>query len=152
MQGGSRHNVFVFPDTTGVVYEFLIAKTIFNITVGRIKYSYDPHQFKRGQKLKYKESVVVFEGCGISEEDGIERIGISFSNGDIRRLPIEIAPVFQLVDSKRVSTEKQFKKYFSTTRAIQERRSDDHFWLAWQEAYEESVVLIPYRKGFSSGV
>ena len=122
LQGGSRHNVFVFPDTTGLVYEFLIAKTIFNITVGRIKYSYDPHQFKRGQKLKYKESVVVFEGCGISEEDGIERIGISFSNGDIRRLPIEIAPVFQLVDSKRVSTEKQFKKYFSTTRAIQEAK------------------------------
>ena len=122
LQGGSRHNVFVYPDTTGLVYEFLLAKTIFNITVGRIKYSYDPYQFKRGQKLKYKESVVVFEGCGINKEDGIERISVSFSNGDIRRLPIEIAPVFQLVDSKRVSTEKQFRKYFSTTRALQEAK------------------------------
>lgn len=122
LQGGSRHNVFVYPDTKGLIYEFLIAKTIYNITVGRIKYSYDPHQFRRGQKLKYKESVVVFEGCGIIEKDGRERISISFSNGDITRLPIEIAPVFQMVDSKRVSTEKQFRKYFSTTRAIQEAK------------------------------
>ena len=43
LNGDSRHNVFVYPDTTGLVYEFLIAKTIFNITVGRIKCSYDPH-------------------------------------------------------------------------------------------------------------
>ena len=50
LQAGSIHNVFVFPDTQDLVYEFLIAKTVYNITVGKIKYSYDPHLFKKGQK------------------------------------------------------------------------------------------------------
>ena len=124
LQSGSRHNVFVYPDTSELCYEFLIAKTVFNIMAGKIKYTYDPYQFKHGQKLKYKDSVVVFESCGMVDVRGDkrERICISFSGGEKRYLPIEIAPVFQLVDSKRISTEKHFRQFYSTSRAIQEAK------------------------------
>lgn len=123
LQSGSRHNVFIFPNTSDLVYEFLIAKTIYNITVGKIKYSYDPHLFKPGQKLKYKNCVVVFEKCEIDRNDHRERICVSFSDGTKSYLPIEIAPVFQLADSKRVSTYVSFKKNYDLYTAVEEAKS-----------------------------
>lgn len=122
LQSGSRHNVFVYPDTSELCYEFLIAKTVFNITVGKIKYSYDPHLFIKGQKLSYNGCVVVFEKCESNWKDGRERIGVSFSNGNITYLPIEIAPVFQLAESKRVSTEKRFYERYSARKALKEAK------------------------------
>lgn len=120
LQAGSIHNVFVFPDTQDLVYEFLIAKTVYNITVGKIKYSYDPHLFKKGQKLSYKNKVVVFEKCEIDKKDHRERICISFSDGMKYYLPIEIAPMFQLADSKRVSKYQSFSKIYNAKTAIAE--------------------------------
>ena len=123
LQAGSRHNVFVFPDTQELIYEFLIAKTVFNITVGKIKYSYDPHQFVQGQKLSYKNMVVVFEKCEIDKRDHRERICVSFSDGMKYYLPIEIAPMFQLANSKRVSTYQSFSKKYDVRTAIAEAKS-----------------------------
>lgn len=116
-----KRNIFVFPDMKQFSQEFLLAKVIYNITAGKIKMSYDPYTFTKGQKLKYKDCIVVFESCGIDERDGIERIFISFADTNSKRgLPFKIAPIFQMVDSKRVSTEQTFNNTYSAKRALEE--------------------------------
>ena len=92
-------NIFVLPEIEQLMYEFLIAKVIFNISAGKIDKQYDPHSFVRGQKLKFVNCIVEFDRCEI--EDGIERIYIRVKGGDRRGIPISKAPFFQAVKTNR---------------------------------------------------
>jgi len=106
---GNR-NIFVFPDTDQLLWEFLIAKVIFNITEGKIGMTYDPYRFRPGQKLKYMNCVVEFVKCGLDESDKRERIFFRVKEGMIIGVPISRAPYFQVVETKRLSTYNAYRK------------------------------------------
>ena len=107
INGGSLNNILVFPDLDSIKYEFLLAKEIHNISAGWIDMSYDPHHFVKGQKLKYKNCVVEFDGFN-REKDGIDRIWIRTRDNTRYGIPIVDAPFFQAVESKKLSTSKLF--------------------------------------------
>ena len=74
--------------------------------------SYDPQKFQRSQVLKYKGCSVEFEK--IEEgNDGLTRIFFRFSDGLSYGVPIELAPYFQISDSKKLSSYKRFKEKYS---------------------------------------
>lgn len=116
------HNVFVFPEIKDLLYEFVLSKIVFNVAAGKINISYDPHTFKPGQKLKYKNCIVEFDRYVEKDFDGAERLYIRFSDGQKRGLPSKIAPIFQIVDkgAKKISSEKSFSEVYSATKALQE--------------------------------
>lgn len=100
-------NIFVFPEKSQLLYEFLLGKVIYNINIGKIAMEYDPHSFVKGQKLKYFNCIVEFIECGFDDK-GQERIYFRLRDCDNNSLPISNAPFFQKVDTKRLST---FKAY-----------------------------------------
>ena len=120
-----RHNVFVFPEIKELLYEFVLAKIVFNVAAGKINITYDPHTFKSGQKLKYKNCVIEFDRYVERDFDGKERIYIRFSDGGTYGLPPEIAPIFQIADSdtKRFSKSKAFYDVYSAKRALEEAKA-----------------------------
>ena len=117
-----RHNVFVFPEIKELLYEFVVAKIVFNVAAGKINIAYDPHTFKSGQKLKYKSCIVEFDRYVEKDNDGAERVYIRFSDGCRYGVPVKIAPIFQLADedAKRFSNQKSFFKIYSAKKAIEE--------------------------------
>lgn len=120
-----RHNVFVFPEIKELLYEFVLSKIVFNVAAGKISITYDPHTFKSGQKLKYKNCVIEFDRYVERDFDGKERIYIRFSDGGTYGLPPEIAPIFQIADSdtKRFSKSKAFYDVYSAKRALEEAKA-----------------------------
>ena len=94
-------NIFVFPEIEQLMYEFLVAKVVYNISAGKIDKQYDPHSFKRGQKLKFVNCIVEFDRCETDKDDGIERIYLRLNGGLRRGVPITKAPFFQVVETKR---------------------------------------------------
>jgi len=116
------HNVFVFPEIKELLYEFVIAKIVFNVAAGKINISYDPHMFKSGQKLKYKTCIVEFDQYVENDFDGRARMYIRFSDGGRYGIPPEIAPIFQIADedAKRFSSEKAFSQIYSASKALEE--------------------------------
>ena len=112
-----NHNIFVFPEIERSAWEFLVSKVIFNITSGKIKMSYDPQKFREGQILKYKGCSVEF--VKISEDKDHTRIYIRFSDGMEYGVPVELAPFFQISDSKTLSSYKRFCKVYSATDAME---------------------------------
>ena len=120
-----RHNVFVFPEIKELIYEFVLSKIVFNVAAGKINITYDPHTFKSGQKLKYKNCVVEFDRYVEKDFDGKERVYIRFSDGGTYGLPPEIAPIFQIADSdtKRFSKSKAFYDVYSAKRALEEAKA-----------------------------
>ena len=120
-----HHNVFVFPEFKELIYEFVLSKIVFNVAAGKINISYDPHSFKAGQKLKYKNCIVEFDQYVDKDFDGAERLYIKFSDGGRYGVPPKIAPIFQIADegAKRFSSEKAFFEVYSATKALQELES-----------------------------
>ena len=117
-----ENNIIVFPTTKTLGLSFLLAETIHSIATGVIGVGYDPHTFQKGQKLRYMDCVVVFDGCDASEEDGQERIWITFGGKDKLRvgIPKHLAPFFQLVESKQVSKYKKFSERYAAHKGHQE--------------------------------
>ena len=106
-----KHNILVFPDVSNLGFEFVMAKVIFNISVGKIHMSYDPHSFTKGEFLKYKNCTVQFDSCDTNFDDGIERICFFLKGkNSLMRLsvPIDQAPFFQKATSTRVSSYKLY--------------------------------------------
>lgn len=120
-----RHNVFVFPEIKELIYEFVISKIVFNVAAGKINISYDPHSFKAGQKLKYKNCIVEFDQYVDKDFDSAERLYIRFSDGGRYGVPPKIAPIFQIADegARKFSSEKAFFEVYSATKALQELES-----------------------------
>ena len=92
-----RHNVFVFPEIKELIYEFVISKIVFNVAAGKINISYDPHSFKAGQKLKYKNCIVEFDQYVDKDFDSAERLYIRFSDGGRYGVPPKIAPIASML-------------------------------------------------------
>ena len=107
-----KQNVFVFPEITRSMKEFLIAKLVYDITAGNIQMSYDPEKFQKGQVLKYKGCSVEFDRIEKGKDDKT-RIFVVFSDGMIYGVPVEIAPFFQISDSRKLSSYSSFKKKYS---------------------------------------
>lgn len=104
-----ENSIFVFPETHRAFYDFVLAKTLFDITTGKIRMEYNPQSFVRGQKLGYRGCVVVFEEY--EKMDGYDRIKISFKDkNQTDAIPLRLCPVFQTVNSKKVSTSKAYYK------------------------------------------
>lgn len=120
-----RHNVFVFPEIKELLYEFVLSKIVFNVAAGKINITYDPHTFKPGQKLKYKNCVVEFDRYAENDYQGKDRVYIRFADGTSYGVPAEIAPIFQIADAdtKRFSKSKAFYDVYSAKKAIEELRS-----------------------------
>ena len=126
---GSR-NIIVFPECQETSLYFLIARTIFSISVGEMSMQYDPHSFVPGEKLKIGNCIVEFVRCGVENLAGnsVERIRIKCAgdNGPPVEisLPLETAPFFQKVNTnRRLSTNKKL------TEAIRQQnkfRSDNN--------------------------
>lgn len=124
------HNIFVFPEIKELLYEFVLAKIVFNVAAGKINILYDPHTFKVGQKLKYKNCVVEFVKCETDKKDGKEKIHISFAEDkyhckSIFQVPIEFAPIFQIASEnvKRLSKPEKFYEVYSVKKTIEELRN-----------------------------
>lgn len=107
-----NHNIFVFPEIEHISKDFLLSKVIYNITAGKIGMSYDPQKFQKGQALKYKGCTVEFDRIE-KGDDGLTRIFVRFSDGLVSGFPIELAPFFQISDSRRLSTYKKFREKYS---------------------------------------
>lgn len=112
-------NIFVFPEIEQLMYEFLVAKVVYNISAGKIDKQYDPHSFVRGQKLKFVNCIVEFDRCEVEKDDGIERIYIRLNGGDRRGLPISKAPFFQVVKTNRpLSKDEAFSEALELTNSM----------------------------------
>lgn len=116
------HNVFVFPEIKELLFEFLISKIVFNVSAGKINITYDPHKFKCGQKLKYKNCVVEFDSIEVDPKDGIERLRIRFADNASYTVPSKLAPIFQIADddTKRFTKSEVFYKTYSVSKALEE--------------------------------
>ncbi len=110
-----HHNIFVFPEIEQYAKEFLLGKVIYNIGSGKIQMQYDPDKFQKGQKLKYKGCTVEYDS--IEENKDVTRIFVKFADGMRYGVPIEIAPFFQIAESKSLSTYKLFKTRYSPIEA-----------------------------------
>lgn len=119
-----RHNVFVFPEIKELLYEFVLSKIVYNVAAGKISIAYDPHTFKHGQKLKYKNCFVEFEELGV-DADGVERLYIRLADGVKYGVPSTIAPIFQIVqsDTKLFTKSETFYKNFSAKKALEELKT-----------------------------
>lgn len=117
IQSQGKHNVFVFPEAKRLVKEFLIAKVINNIDVGKIRMKYDPKSFQKGQTLTYKKCYFEFDRIEVDKLDGIEKIFIKFAGNSIYGIPISYAPLFQIAESKKLSKMQRFLEVFSAKEA-----------------------------------
>jgi len=116
-----QHNIFVFPEIKELLYEFVLAKIVYNVGTGKINITYDPRTFREGQKLKYKNCVVEFESFYVDEND-VERVRIRFADRATYSLPANIAPIFQIAeaDTKRFTKSTVFYETFSPKKALEE--------------------------------
>ncbi len=98
------HIGLVLPEKTQTMLLLAIFKVISDIMSGEAERTYDPSMFKKGQKLKCGNCVVEFDR--VDEWEGNTLIYIR--TADTKRatnciigMPMDIAPFFQLTDTKR---------------------------------------------------
>lgn len=101
-------NIVVFPEGKETAYLFMITRLMKSILTEEINFSYDPTQFKLGDKLKIGNSVVEFRG--IKKENGRTYFSVYTSDGVLFMNPIEDAPFYQKVKSKRLSNSTRYVK------------------------------------------
>ena len=68
LESGCKRNIFVFPEKQHMLFLFMLAKVIHNLTDGKIGKNYDPSLFTPGQKVKLGDAVAEFLSAG--EYDG----------------------------------------------------------------------------------
>ena len=123
-QTGNCNTAIVFPEIRELSKEYILADVIHSISSGKIEATYDPRTFEKGQKLRYLDCIVTFDGCDANEHNGVlkGRIWITFAGKDGMRLgiPMHLAPYFQKVESKKLSTYDNFYKKYSEHKARQE--------------------------------
>ncbi len=100
LEDGGKRNLFVFPEKQEMLFLFMLAKVIHNLTDGKIAHNYDPSQFTAGQKVKLGDAVAEFLSMG--EDEGKKGVWLRVS--DLTRgyfCPIDILPVMQRVKTKK---------------------------------------------------
>lgn len=109
-------NIFVFPDDKYIPFLFMLSKVIYNIIIGKIENKYSPESFNPGQILKIGNCVTQFVEIGDSPVNpGQKVIILRFANADRVCCPIDMAPFFQISDTK-----KRLSKYESYNKARRE--------------------------------
>lgn len=117
-----QYNIFVFPEKAQSAFIFALLKTIHNIVAGKIQKTYNPYSFKKGQKLKIKNSAMEFDR--IEHIYGRETIFVKFTDTTYG-LPIAIAPFMQLADTNRLSKLSSFQRVFNIREAIANHTGED---------------------------
>lgn len=98
---GNR-NVFVFPDGEQIPFLFMLSKVIHNVICGKVENKYSPEQFEEGQLLKIGNCITQFLGIGDSPvKPGTQMIYLKFSDLDRFGCPLDMAPYFQVTDTKK---------------------------------------------------
>ena len=99
LESGCKRNIFVFPEKQHMLFLFMLAKVIHNLTDGKIGKNYDPSLFTPGQKVKLGDAVAEFLSAG--EYDGKQGVWLRLS--DLKRYfcPVDILPVMQRVKTKK---------------------------------------------------
>lgn len=109
IKSGQNNNVIVFPERNQSSFIFTLIKLVHNIASGEIEKSYDPNNFNKGQKLKYKNCIMEFDR--IDYQNGKEMLFVRFTDL-LYGLPIEIAPFLQLTNSNMLSRYNTFAKNY----------------------------------------
>lgn len=92
--GGSR-NIFVFPEKQQMLFLFMLAKVIHNLTDGKIDHSYDPSRFTIGEKVKLGTAILEYQGV---TDNGMGQRSIKFKTADVTiTAPVDYLPVLQHV-------------------------------------------------------
>ncbi len=100
-------NILVFPERIQSIFIFTLIKLIYNISDGRIGRNYDPEKFRKGEHLKLGKAVVEFDR--IDEMDGRTYMYVRTSDL-LYAAPIELFPLFQKTNAKRLSKDALFSK------------------------------------------
>jgi hypothetical protein len=109
MSKAGTRTTFIFPEYNLCAFEYTLVRTLLSISEGRVVGAYDPHSFKPGEKLKFKNSVMEFIGIETGADD-IERIVVKFAGNLTYHVPIQIAPYLQHAETKRLSNQSAFAK------------------------------------------
>ncbi|MFO7881458.1 MAG: DrmE family protein [Kosmotogaceae bacterium] len=122
-----KYNVMVFPEKAQTLFFFTIALLIHNIYVGKIEKIYNPYSFIIGEKLKYQNCVVEFNG--IETRDCKVCLKFKTSNCDISS-PIENLPLFQQTNTNRqLSSHDHFYDTIREAKANLERKNTKNILL-----------------------
>ena len=107
LEDGGRLNLFVFPEKQQMLFLFMLAKVIHNLTGGKIGFSYDPSQFKLGEKVKLGNAILEYLGI---TDNGMGQQCIKFRTSDVTiTAPIDYMPVLQHVKTNlRISSHKKY--------------------------------------------
>ena len=111
-----QNNIFVFPDSNQAPFLFMLSKVIHNVISGNVENQYSPEQFEPGQLLKIGNCITQFLGIGDNPMNpGTSMIYLKFSDLDKYGCPLDMAPYFQITDtkkrlSKKASYDKEKKK------------------------------------------
>lgn len=116
IDSGQLNNIIMFPERNYSPLIYTLIKLIQNITQGKIAKDYDLSKFVKGQKLKYKRSVMEF--VGVEQINESQHLIVNFSDL-LYHLPIELAPYLQQTDAKTLSSYNNFTKYFKISQVKQ---------------------------------
>lgn len=116
-----NYNVIVFPEKTLTMFLFTMIKLIHDIYEGQIEKIYNPYSFIIGEKLKFQNCVVEFNG--VCFRDGDDRVYFSIKTSDLEySAPINIMPFFQRTDTNRNLS--SWAKFCATKKKIEDRLGD----------------------------
>lgn len=141
IRSGEKHAVFVFPEKTQSLFFFAILKVIGDISEGKVESTYNPADFKKGQKLKCRNCVVEF--IQVEEIEGTKMLWVKNADCNVG-IPIELAPFFQLTDTKRrLSRDQEFSK--TKLEIKQEKEANSH-------GEQLTTMMINYKTHFNNTV
>lgn len=116
LANGGRLNLFVFPEKQQMLFLFMIAKVIRNLTSGKIDHTYDPAGFEVGEKVKLGDVIVEYRGIA---DNGMGHQCIKIKTSDVLLTePLYFMPVLQRVKTKKPIT--NHDKYIKERNRINE--------------------------------
>lgn len=116
LEDGGRLNLFVFPEKQHMLFLFMLARVIHNLTEGKIKSNYDPSLFSLGSKVKLGNAVAEF--LRADEINGKKGIWLGFRHNAKYFCPVEILPVLQRVKTKKISKDETFYQELNKVREL----------------------------------
>ncbi|NLO40639.1 MAG: hypothetical protein GX115_14365 [Ruminiclostridium sp.] len=141
IQHQGKYNIIVFPERVQSIFIFTLMKLLHNIAQGKIEKTYDPSDFRPGEKLKLGNAVVEF--LGLEERDGKPCLKIGLADL-ISSAPIEFFPLFQ-----RTSTQRRLSKYTQFV-AARKKAESQITYLSPNE--QQLAVLSDYKTHMNSSI
>lgn len=103
-----RKNIVVFPDGEQLPFLFMISKLIYDISVGKIENRYSPEEFTTGQILKLGNCICEFIKVDVHPLiPNKKSIFLRFADVDMYCCPLEMAPFFQISNTKKKLSKNQ---------------------------------------------